>query len=192
MPKGLWRKSKCLNRQEFVIVGWTDPEGSRSDLGALLLGYHTGDGKLVYAGRVGTGMPDKVLADLPPPFGTFGPPEFAAQRAAAPQGSLRIAARSFPSALGRAATRCRDHLSDLDRRRGYCAIQFMSGSDPTSRLERFGGKRRARDSGLLRRRNSPINSLRLGEQVLRNRDLAHLERDIAPMADDLRADPNRR
>jgi DNA ligase D-like protein (predicted ligase) len=62
--RGLWRKSKCLNRQEFVVVGWTDPEGSRPSLGALLLGYYTDDGKLVYAGRVGTGMPNKVLADL--------------------------------------------------------------------------------------------------------------------------------
>jgi ATP-dependent DNA ligase len=62
--RGLWRKSKCLNRQEFVIVGWTDPEGSRPQLGALLLGYYTDDGKLSYAGRVGTGMLDKALADL--------------------------------------------------------------------------------------------------------------------------------
>jgi DNA ligase D-like protein (predicted ligase) len=62
--RGLWRKAKCLNRQEFVIVGWSDPEGSRPHLGALLLGYYRDDGKLNYAGRVGTGMPDKVLADL--------------------------------------------------------------------------------------------------------------------------------
>jgi ATP-dependent DNA ligase len=62
--RGLWRKSKCLNRQEFVVVGWTDPEGSRPHLGSLLLGYYTDDGKLIYAGRVGTGMPGKVLADL--------------------------------------------------------------------------------------------------------------------------------
>ena len=89
--RGLWRKAKCLNRQEFVVVGWTDPEGSRPHLGALLLGYYTDDGKLVYAGRVGTGMPEKVLKDLrrrlsplarpkspldtPPPRGTrFGSP----------------------------------------------------------------------------------------------------------------------
>ena len=39
-------------------------EGSRPYLGALLLGYYTDDGKLTYAGRVVTGMPDKVLADL--------------------------------------------------------------------------------------------------------------------------------
>jgi hypothetical protein len=34
-----WVKSKCLNREEFVVIGWTDPEGSRSHIGALLLGY---------------------------------------------------------------------------------------------------------------------------------------------------------
>ena len=57
-------KSKCLNRQEFVVVGWTEPEGSRPHLGALLLGYYSDDGNLFYAGRVGTGITDKVLADL--------------------------------------------------------------------------------------------------------------------------------
>jgi bifunctional non-homologous end joining protein LigD len=62
--RGLWRKSKCLNRQEFVVVGWTDPEGARPHLGALLLGYYGDDGKLVYAGRVGSGMSEKVLKDL--------------------------------------------------------------------------------------------------------------------------------
>ena len=55
-------KPKALNRQEFV--GWSDPEGSRPYLGALLLGYYTDEGKLISAGRVGTGMPVKVLADL--------------------------------------------------------------------------------------------------------------------------------
>ena len=61
--RGLWCKAKWLNRQEFVIVGWSDPEGTRPHLGALLLGYYTDDGKLIYAGRVGTGMPIKVRAD---------------------------------------------------------------------------------------------------------------------------------
>jgi ATP-dependent DNA ligase len=41
--RGLWRKSKCLNRQEFVVVGWTEPEGSRPHIGALLLGYYNDD-----------------------------------------------------------------------------------------------------------------------------------------------------
>jgi ATP-dependent DNA ligase len=54
--RGLWLKGKCLNQQEFVVVGWTDPEGSRPHLGALLLGYYTDESKLIYAGRVGTGI----------------------------------------------------------------------------------------------------------------------------------------
>jgi len=37
--RGTWVKSKCLNRAEFVVVGWTDPKGSRSHIGALLLAY---------------------------------------------------------------------------------------------------------------------------------------------------------
>jgi DNA ligase D-like protein (predicted ligase) len=61
--RGLWRKAKALNRQEFVVVGWSDPEGSRS-LGVWLLGHYTEAGKLIYAARVGTGMSGKVLADL--------------------------------------------------------------------------------------------------------------------------------
>jgi ATP-dependent DNA ligase len=55
--RGVWRKAKALNRREFVVVGWSDPEGSRPHLGALLLGYYTDEGKLIYAGRVATGMP---------------------------------------------------------------------------------------------------------------------------------------
>ena len=77
--RGLWRKAKALNRQEVVFVGWSDPEGSRPHLGALLLGYYTDDGKLIYAGRVGTGMPDKVLADLRrrlDPLARKGQPDF--------------------------------------------------------------------------------------------------------------------
>lgn len=62
--RGTWRKVKCLNREEFVVVGWTDPEGSRPHLGALLLAYYAPDGRLVYAGRAGTGLNTKQLRDL--------------------------------------------------------------------------------------------------------------------------------
>jgi len=54
--RGRWLKVKCLNREEFVVVGWTDPEGARPWLGALLLAYYDPEGRLVYAGRVGTGI----------------------------------------------------------------------------------------------------------------------------------------
>jgi DNA ligase D-like protein (predicted ligase) len=59
-----WLKTKCLNREEFVVVGWSDPEGSRHRIGALLLGYYTPDGNLIYAGRAGTGMPVDELERL--------------------------------------------------------------------------------------------------------------------------------
>ncbi len=63
-----WLKFKCEAGQELVVVGWTDPEGSRVGLGALLLGYYdrtgSGSGELVYAGKVGTGFSDRVLRDL--------------------------------------------------------------------------------------------------------------------------------
>jgi bifunctional non-homologous end joining protein LigD len=52
------------HRQEFVIGGWTDPKGSRAGIGSLLLGVHGDDGKLRYAGNVGTGFNDRTLRDL--------------------------------------------------------------------------------------------------------------------------------
>src|SRR5262249_47432770 len=62
--RGLWLKSKCLNREEFIVVGWSEPSGSRSHFGALLLDYYTDDGKLHYAGRAGTGFTEAELKRL--------------------------------------------------------------------------------------------------------------------------------
>jgi hypothetical protein len=89
--RGLWLKVKCLHREVFVVIGWTDPEGSRPCLGALLLAYYDPNGSLVYAGRVGSGIntaelqrlwrrlqplaTEKMPLDLPPPRSTrFGSP----------------------------------------------------------------------------------------------------------------------
>ena len=58
-----WLKFKCVNEQEFVVVGWTDPQGSRAGLGALLVGYHE-DGRLRFGGKVGTGFNERELARL--------------------------------------------------------------------------------------------------------------------------------
>ncbi len=86
-----WLKTKCLNREEFIVLGWSDPEGSRHRIGSLLLGYYRPDRRLIYAGRVGTGMPvaelervwlrlqplaiDKMPLSEPPPRGSrFGSP----------------------------------------------------------------------------------------------------------------------
>jgi bifunctional non-homologous end joining protein LigD len=56
-----WLKFKCENNQELVIGGFTDPQGTRTGLGALLLGYYDSDGHLVYAGKVGTGFNQQTL-----------------------------------------------------------------------------------------------------------------------------------
>jgi bifunctional non-homologous end joining protein LigD len=89
--RGLWVKVKCLHREEFVVVGWTDPEGSRPRLGALLLAYYDPEGRLVYAGRAGNGIKraelerlwrrleplptSKMPLDVPPPrTSRFGSP----------------------------------------------------------------------------------------------------------------------
>jgi bifunctional non-homologous end joining protein LigD len=58
-----WLKLKCSRDQEFVVVGYTAPKGSRLGLGALLLGYYDG-GDLVYAGKVGTGFDTATLRNL--------------------------------------------------------------------------------------------------------------------------------
>jgi bifunctional non-homologous end joining protein LigD len=59
---GSWVKTKCIKRQEFVIVGWTPSDKSRA-FRSLILGVHEG-GKLRYAGKVGTGFDTAELAHL--------------------------------------------------------------------------------------------------------------------------------
>jgi bifunctional non-homologous end joining protein LigD len=59
-----WLKFKCENGQEFVIGGYTDPQGARKGFGALLIGYYDADGRLTYAGKVGTGFSDRMLRSL--------------------------------------------------------------------------------------------------------------------------------
>src|SRR5438067_641675 len=59
-----WQKTKCAQRQEMVIGGYTDPEGSREAFGALLLGVYEPDGRLTYAGKVGTGFTAATLASV--------------------------------------------------------------------------------------------------------------------------------
>ena len=62
MP-GVLVKVKLAQQQEFVIDGYTQPEGSRKYFGALLVGYQGTDG-ILFAGRIGTGFSEKVLEHL--------------------------------------------------------------------------------------------------------------------------------
>ena len=83
---GGWVKTKCVQRQEFIIGGFTDPEGMRAGIGALLIGFYEGD-RLVFCGKVGTGFTHKLALELrarleriaqktspfsPPPAGLLG------------------------------------------------------------------------------------------------------------------------
>jgi len=58
-----WLKMKCELSQEFVVGGFTDPQGKRVGLGALLVGYFEGD-DFVFAGKIGTGFDTKLLLEL--------------------------------------------------------------------------------------------------------------------------------
>jgi bifunctional non-homologous end joining protein LigD len=60
---GAWIKLKCVNEQEFVIGGYTPPQGARKYFGAILVGYYDNN-KLVFAGKVGTGFTAKSLSIL--------------------------------------------------------------------------------------------------------------------------------
>jgi bifunctional non-homologous end joining protein LigD len=59
-----WVKVKCQGREEFVVLGFTKPRGSRAGLGALQLGFYDPTGGLHYAGGCGSGFSEAVLADL--------------------------------------------------------------------------------------------------------------------------------
>ena len=101
-----WLKLKCSAEQELVIGGYTPPKGSRTDLGALLLGYYE-DGRLRYAGKVGTGFTRATLRDL-------------AARLEPLRRETSSVRRRGPRArrhLGRAAPRGPDRLQRVDARR---------------------------------------------------------------------------
>jgi len=65
---GAWIKLKCVNQQEFVIGGYTPPQGSRKYFGAIFVGYYR-EKKLLFAGKVGTGFTGKLLSMLHRKFG---------------------------------------------------------------------------------------------------------------------------
>jgi DNA ligase D-like protein (predicted ligase) len=83
-----WLKFKCENQQEFVIIGYTDPMGQRTGIGALLVGVYQ-KGKLLCAGKVGTGFDTRTLKDL--------------------EKKLSAIERSSPSCIGDSLPRTRVH-----------------------------------------------------------------------------------
>jgi DNA ligase D-like protein (predicted ligase) len=153
--RGLWLKVKCLHREEFVVVGWTDPEGRRPWLGALLLAYYDRDGRLIYARRAGTGIDnaeferlwrrlqplatDIMPLHVPPPRGSrFGSP-LVLSRPSAPMASrsrqhLQIDLRTArglisPAASSRAGRRHRQALARVARRPQACCPRCPDRTD---------------------------------------------------------------
>ena len=61
---GDWVKTKCTLGQELVIGGFTEPEGTRAGIGALLVGYYDRDGRLIFSGKVGTGFTHLLALEL--------------------------------------------------------------------------------------------------------------------------------
>jgi bifunctional non-homologous end joining protein LigD len=85
-----WLKIKCLGREEFIVLGWTPPGGSRTGLGSLHLGYYDDRDKLHYAGGVGTGFSDDELARLSQRLAKLG---------ADPPASLYVAGEPLPKTI---------------------------------------------------------------------------------------------
>jgi DNA ligase D-like protein (predicted ligase) len=82
-----WLKFKCEHGQEFVVGGWTDPQGARQHFGSLLLGYFDDSGALVYAGKVGTGFDRALLASLGRELRTLSRPDPPYEQASLPTGA---------------------------------------------------------------------------------------------------------
>ena len=113
--RGLWRKAKALNRQEFVVVGWSDPEGSRPHLGAPARLLHRRR-QAHLCGPCWHGNASQGARRCTAPPGAALSKVVASQRPAAPVNPVRIAACSFPRRLGRTEACRGDHVFDLDGR----------------------------------------------------------------------------
>lgn len=82
-----WLKFKCEQGQEFVVGGWTDPQGARQGFGALLLGYYDERGSLLYTGKVGTGFDTALLRSLCRRLRTLTRPDAAYDARSLPRGA---------------------------------------------------------------------------------------------------------
>ena len=153
-----WLKVKCSGREEFLVIGWTEPAGSRTGLGALHLGYYDPQGRLHYAGGVGTGFSDETLMMLRDRLDGLGtaPP-------ARPDGRRRGPGAHHP--LGKAGTGGRDLLRRLVRCRpgAACRVPGLARGQGAegcrARSRRPGGRTpRRHPEGLhwLRQKKGPI------------------------------------
>jgi DNA ligase D-like protein (predicted ligase) len=144
--RGLWLKVKCLNREEFVVVGWTDPEGSRPWLGALLLAYR---GTLRPGWKAGLCRPRRdrhrscgTRTSVAPPS-TAGHGRDAARHPAAARQPVRLAADLEPGALGnrlmepaRTKIFCEEYARAMNCLHAEHNAQRATDEDALSKVER--------------------------------------------------------
>ena len=136
-----WLKFKCVSVQELVIGGYTDPRGTRVGLGALLVGYYDADGRLAYAGKVGTGFTQATLRSLRAalselerdgsPFASGKPPRAGvhwSRRSPSPSGPPTPCCAS-PGSRGCATTRTPPRSSARPRRRPGAAGPALAFED---------------------------------------------------------------
>jgi hypothetical protein len=159
--RGLWVKVKCLHREEFVVVGWTDPEGTRPSR-CLLLAYYDPDGRLVYAGRAGTGIKQEELKRLWRRLQPLAIDKMPLEVPAAAQQPLRIALGAQPRALGAARACRRGEISQLGPTTIFCARSSMRVCARTSRRSRYAARCRMV-------RHHPIQPIGQGLRLLRCR-----------------------
>jgi bifunctional non-homologous end joining protein LigD len=164
-----WLKSKCVERQEFVIGGFTKPTAKVRGIGALLLGYYD-DGKLVYVGRVGTGFNEQTSRELREQLDGIladGPP-FAALPAEAKRDAIWVAPRLVCEVEYRSWTH--------DGRLRHASYQGLREDRPpeTVTLERSRGNGGGADEDAKQERSAD----RAG--ILENARLTHPDRVLYP------------
>lgn len=125
--RGLWLKTKCVNHEEFVVIGWTDPEGGRPFIRALPLGHYDQSGRL-----------DLCRAGREPGCGPISPPTFcvASDRCrsrkcrrcrAAALNAVRLAAGAVTGPLGPARACRRGQIPDVHRGRALASGRLSGG-----------------------------------------------------------------
>jgi bifunctional non-homologous end joining protein LigD len=126
-----WVKVKCLGLQEFVIGGFTDPQRSRVGIGALLVGYYEG-GRLVYAGKVGTGYTRETLLAL----------RRRLDRLVRPRSPFEAGGAGGPLDASRAGGRGRVRGVDAERPAAAAAVRGAANGQEAARLPARAARRR--------------------------------------------------
>ncbi|KAA2211752.1 DNA ligase D [Teichococcus oryzae] len=197
-----WRKLKCGHREELVVLGWTDPKGTRSSLGALQMGFWDEAGTLHYAGGVGTGFDAAELRRLRKRLDRIpaGPPRDLHYADEPPERGIHwvqpelVAELQFAGWTGAGRIRQAVYLGLREDKRGRDVVREAPGTEkPRRRMRSLAVPRilRIARDGIAETRERAVKPL--GEPVLSHpgrelwpgitkADLAQYWRDVAPHA----------